>query len=384
MKIQKRRMHFIKSIIFMFFFTLGSAKALAQTTSKERVTGTKTQKTRSVIKGETSGLSAILGGEYGIMNAIPRDTKLNSAKKGTVLEIRGLAGLLYEDWLLDTGLGWYSYKLKGEELLVEDGGAKAVDGELGVSGLFAEFSPSYRITDNLFAGLITQVRFPAQLDYYSEAKTSGAGFGLGVQTGYQIFNPDLNMRLLVKFASNMGLKNWTDYSIMGGVQLGLPIRQPDSLVIRKVTVVNKLKEVTEIRRRDFTITITANVMKLALDNTVNFINKKGRPVLTPDSQSFLIDLGGSLQSAITSWETLRIDAETNAHIHAVRESLVSTGLPPAKVRTGRGLKAVLDGGNVSIDFTFTGVRDPAALSEAIRNSMKAAQVPENCQQGTCE
>jgi hypothetical protein len=318
------------------------------------------------------------------MNAKPRDTKLSSAKKGTVLEIKGLAGFLYKDWLLDSGLGWYSYKLKGEEILIENGTPRNVDGELGVSGLFVEFSPSYRITDNLFAGLITQVRFPAQLDYYSEAKTSGAGFGLGVQTGYQIFNPDLNMKLLVKFASNLGLKNWSDYSIMTGIHLGLPIRQPDSLVIRKVTVVNKVKDVTEIRRRDFTITITANVMKLALDNIVNFINDTGRPTLTPESQAFLIELGASLQSAITSWETLRIDAETPAHINAVRESLISTGVPPNKVRTGRGLKAVLDGGNISIDFTFTGVRDSGALSEAIRNSMKAAQIPENCQQGTCE
>jgi hypothetical protein len=348
------------------------------------VTGTKTKKTRTIVKGESSGFSAILGGEYGLMNAKPRDDRLSKAKKGTVLEIKGLAGFLYKDWLLDAGLGWYSYKLKGEEILIENLSPKVVDGELGVSGLFVEFSPSYRISDNFFAGLVTQVRFPAQLDYYSEAKTSGAGFGLGVQTGYQIFNPDLNMKLLLKFASNLGLKNWTDYSVMGGVQFGLPIRQPDSLVIRKVTVVNKIKDITEIRRRDFTITITANVMKLALDNIVNFINEKGRPTLTPESQAFLIDLGNSLQSAITAWETLRVDAETPAHINAVRESMVSTGVPPNKIRAGRALKAVLDGGNISVDFTFTGVRDSAVLADAIRNAMKSAQIPENCQQGTCE
>ncbi|MBM3382649.1 MAG: hypothetical protein FJY29_09445 [Betaproteobacteria bacterium] len=364
--------------------SFASATALAQTTTKERVTGTKTKSTRTIVKGASSGFSAILGGEYGIMNAKPRSTELNSAKKGTALEIKGLAGFLYKDWLLDSGLGWYSYKLKGTEKLTDDKGTRDVDGELGVSGLFVEFSPSYRITDSFFAGLITQVRFPAQLDYFSEAKTSGAGFGLGVQTGYQIFNPDLNMKFLFKFASNLGLKNWTDYSLMGGIQFGLPIRQPDSLVIRKVTVVSKVKDITEVKRRDFTITVTANVVKLALDNIINFINDKGRPTLTPESQSFLIDLGGSLQAAITSWEILRVEAETPAHINAVRESLVSTGVPPNKVRTGRVLKAVLDGGNISVDFTFTGVRDSAMLSEAIRNAMKAAQVPENCQQGTCE
>jgi hypothetical protein len=64
--------------------------------------------------------------------------------------------------------------------------------------------------------------------------------------------------------------------------------------------------------------------------------------------------------------------------------MVSTGVPPNKIRAGRALKAVLDGGNISVDFTFTGVRDSAVLADAIRNAMKSAQIPENCQQGTCE
>jgi hypothetical protein len=156
-------------------------------------------------------------------------------------------------------------------------------------------------------------------------------------------------------------------------------------VIRKTTVVNKVKDIIEYRKKDFTITVTSNVIKLALDNIVSFYSDGSRrPTLTPESQSFLVDLGNSLQSAISSWETLRIDAETTAHITVVRESLISTGVPSNKVKPGRSIKAVDDGGNISVDFTFSGVSDPRVLAESIRNAMSSMQIPENCQKGACE
>lgn len=383
------------AVVACFFLAQGNV-ALAQTKSTERITESKTTQKRIVVKGASTGISAILGAEYGYMEATPSQKQLFEKKKGTVLELKAMAGFLLKDFLLDTGLGWYSYKIRGKEVVFvpvspEDGSdaeptteQQLGDREMGVSGILVEFSPSYRLTNNIFSGLVMQVRSPAQLSYVSDAKVSGAGFSLGLQAGYQIFNSDLNSRILIKVMSNLGLKNWQDIAFMGGVQFGLPIRQPDSLVIRRTTTIGKVKDVLEYQKKDFTITIRANVIKLALDNIVNFYVRDGRPTLTPESQSFLVDLGASLQSAISSWETLRIDAESAEHITVVRESLVSTGVPPDKVKAGRTLGAVNDGGNISVDFTFTGVRNPRTLASAIRKAMNAMQIPENCQKGTCE
>jgi hypothetical protein len=182
------------------------------------------------------------------------------------------------------------------------------------------------------------------------------------------------------------LKGWKDITYLGGVQFGLPFRQPDSLVIRKTTVVNKLRNEIEYRKKDFTITVTANVVKLALDNILTFyVDPSGRPTLTAEAQSFLVDLGNSLQNSNYLWEFLRIDAQSIGHITAVNDSLVSIGVPANKVRRGRSTQEVADGGNASVDFTFGGVKDAAQLAEKIRESMKAAKVPENCNKnGTCE
>jgi len=195
----------------------------------------------------------------------------------------------------------------------------------------------------------------------------------------------LNSRLVFKVQKNLGLKNWSDIQYTGGLQFGLPIRQPDSLVIRKTTVVNKVKDVVEYKKKDFTITISADVIKLALDNTINFyLDAQGRPTLTPESQSFLVDLGNSLQSSLSSWELLRIDAETKKQMQIIRDSLVSTGVPAGKVQLGKLLEKLDDGGNISVDFTFTGVQSTKDLATAIRNAMLASKVPENCQKGVCE
>ena len=373
------------SLFCVFALSSTTGIATAQNKPSERIINTKTEKKKSIIKGASSGLSVILGGEYGIMKATPASPKNSSPKKGKVFELKALSGFLFKDFLIDTGLGWYSYKIRGQERLTRNEVESIGDRELGVSGLLLEFSPSYRLTDNIFAGLVTQVRTPAQLDYFSEANSAGVGFSAGGQLGVQLFNSELNSRFIVKVLTNLGLKNWTDIQYLGGVQFGLPITQPDSLVIRKTTFVKKVKDVVEYRKKDFTITITTNVIKLALDNIINFYkDKSGPPTLTTESQSFLVDLGNSLQTVVSSWEALRIDAETQAHISVVRDSLVSTGVPPNKVKQGRSIKGIDDGGNISVDFTFSGVGDPRLLAESIRSAMSAMQIPENCQKGACE
>jgi hypothetical protein len=382
-----KKWQFFKRPSFVCALALSSitGTAIAQNKSSERILNTKTVQKRNLVKGASSGLSVILGGEYGIMKATPASKKDNSLKEGKVFELKALTGFLYKDFLIDSGLGWYSYKIRGQERLIRDTVEYIGDRELGVSGLLVEFSPSYRLTNNIFAGLVTQVRTPVQLDYFSEAKSAGVGFSAGAQLGLQLFNSELNSRFILKVLTNLGLKNWSDIQYLGGVQFGIPVTQPDSLVIRKTTVVNKVKDIIEYRKKDFTITVTSNVIKLALDNIVSFYNDgSGRPTLTPESQSFLVDLGNSLQSAISSWETLRIDAETPVHITVVRESLISTGVPSNKVKPGRSLKAVDDGGNISVDFTFSGVSDPRVLAESIRNAMSSMQIPESCQKGACE
>lgn len=376
--------------LFSAIFVLSAAHsriALAQkNTSSDKVLDARTTQQKKRVIGETSGLSAILGGEFGIMKVTPDDTKTFDPKKGNALELKILTGWLFDDYMIDSGLGFYYYKIRGGERPVVDGVTILGDRQITVSGVMLEFSPSYRFANNLFAGGVLQVKTPAYNDYFSESNPVAALLSVGGQLGFQFFDRELNSRITLKTITNIGLKGWKDIAYLGGIQFGLPFRQPDSLVIRKTTVVNKLRSEVEYRKKDFTITITANVVKLALDNILTFyVDPSGKPTLTPEAQSFLVDLGTSLQNASHLWETLRIDAQSSGHMMAVNDSLVSIGVPANKIRRGRKTQEIADGGNASVDFTFGGVKDSSQLADKIRKSMKLSKIPENCDKnGTCE
>jgi hypothetical protein len=354
--------------------------------SDEKILGAVTTQKKIRVKGETSGLSGIIGGEYGVLKATPKDTATFEPKNGTALELKLLSGWLFSDFMVDSGLGFYYYKVRGKEYPLVNGERIDGDRELAVSGLLFEFSPSYRLTDELFSGGVLQFRTPGYASYYSDADPSSLLFSVGGQLGFQFFDRELNSRITLKAITNLGLSGWSDIAYLGGVQFGLPFRQPDSLVIRKTTVVNKLRDVVEYRKKDFTITVSANVIKLALDNILTFyVDPSGRPTLTAEAQSFLVDLGASLSSNLSLFEVLRIDAQSPEHITTVHDSLISIGVVEAKIKKGKSLQAIADGGNASVDFTFSGVKDANTLAERIRAAMKSARIPENCNKnGTCE
>lgn len=348
-----------------------AAQELPVTAEKEKITR---------VKGKSLGFSLIFGGEYGIVRAKSQQSTF-SDKKGSAVEMKALAGFESGSFLFDTGIGWYNLRLRGEELLQS---GIIEDNEVGVSGMTIEFNPSFKTNFGMFAGLSAQARVPALPSYESNASTASLGFSGGAQLGYEIETADLNARFLAKYMTGIGLKGWQDQVFLGGLQFGLPIKKPDTMRVTSTTLIKRKKEIIDYRKKSFTITVTADVIKLALDNTINFYGTRNNPTLTAESQAFLVDLGGSLQQIISAWETLRIDAETRAHMDVTRRSIVSTGVPPNKIRRGKIIPKIEDGGSVSVDFTFTGVQDIAALQNAIRQAMNAMKIPENCKDGVCE
>ena len=381
----------VRKLLTLLFLAAPALPSIAVAANKkpkdeERIIDANTSEKKKRVRGTQSGLSVILGGEYGISKAKPSMSADFDQKSGRSLELKALADFLFREWMIDTGVGWYFQNLRGPEHLVFKDNPISGDRDISLSGILLEFTPSYRLTNNLFVSAITQLRTPAAIDYFSESNPNNVGFAVGAQLGLQIFDSDLNSRFVLKALTHLGLKEWSDVNYLAGVQFGLPIRQPDALIISKTTTVNKIKDVVEYRKKDFTITITANVIKLALDNILTFyIDAESRPTLTAEAQSFLVDLGSSLQSSLELWEGLRIDAQTPAHIGPVHDSLISIGVPASKIRKGKATREIADGGNASVDFTFFGVKDSNSLAESIRNAMRSMKIPENCQRGgTCE
>lgn len=374
----------IVSFVFVEFF-IGFI-ASAQTT--RRVVNSK-----KVSKLEEIGTSLIFSADVGLLRAVPRQSMQDfGVKQGLALEGKALGSILLYNFLVDSGFGWFFYNISGVEPKVIDG-QRALDenqqpekyeASIKLSGGLFEFSPSYRLSSSFFTGPTLQLRYSSDRNYDSQASRRTVGVYLGAQVGYQLFDSDLNTRLVARYMQPMNYDNWTGQFAMVGVQLGLPFTQPDSLTVHESILKTKEKKTLEYKKQVFKFKVTRDLIKLALDNLVVFYPDPELPTLTPESQSFLIDLSQSLSSTENTWSALRIDTISKAHAQAVRDALVATGVTNTKVKLGQPVAGDMNSANPPVELAFKGVKNQAVLMDAVRQAMKAMSISETCGESFCQ
>lgn len=374
------------------------SKQRADNKSEETISS-KTTTTRRVIRNqkksrfEELGASLILSVDVGLLFGFP-SSKLKDygAKSGLSIEGKALGSVLLKKYLIDAGLGWFSYGVSGDEpqfsdgqkLIYEDGRTVIDNTSIKLSGAILEASPSYRITKSWFAGPTVQFRFPSDLGYTSTVARSALGVYLGGQGGYQIFDEDLNTRFVGRVMMPLNYKDWLGLFVVAGVQIGLPFTQPESLTIKESTITTSEKKIVEYKKQVYSFKVTRDVFKLVLDNLVVFYPEPGYPTITTESQSFLIDLAQSLTQNDGNWGSLQVDTVSKDHGQVTRDAMVSAGISERKVRVG----AVLPGDKLSatppVEFTFKGVKNQGQMMDAVRRAMKSMSIPETCgEDGKC-
>jgi hypothetical protein len=361
--------------------------------------GAKIKTTRKVTsqkkqsKLEAMGTSLIFSADVGIVTAVPSPTVIDyKSKSGIAIEAKALGSFLLNDFLIDAGLGWFFYNVKGTEpvfidkkkLVDEDG--NAITDEIGIklTGTILEASPSYRITRNFFAGPSLQLRYPSDLGFDSQTPKNSLGIYLGLQTGFQMFDKDLNTRFVGRAMMPVNYKDWAALHLMAGVQIGLPFTQPEVLTIQESTIKTTEKRIVEYRKQVFKFKMTRDVVKLVLDNLILFYPEPGYPTMTTEAQSFLIDLSQSLASNESNWSTLQVDTVTKNHARVVRDSIVSAGVSDKKVRVGNVLQGDKAAANPPVEFTFKGVKNQSQLMDAVRRAMTQMSIPETCDGEVCQ
>lgn len=360
-----------------------SGEPVDERTSTE--TTRKVIRTRERTKLEDLATSLIFAADLGFQTALP-STKLKDfgPKFGLAIEGKALGSVTLGKYILDGGVGWYFYNLSGKEprrvngIILTDDADVALTDDVGIklSGTVFEFSPSYLINKDIFAGPVFQFRYPSDLGYDSLIERNKLAFIFGAQGGYQILDEDLNTRFVGRIITPINDINWLSMAFMVGVQVGLPFIQPEIVTVKETTTKTTEKRVVEYRKQEYKVQVTKEVTKLLLDNLIVFYDDPGYPTLTQEAQSFLISLSESLRSVESEWKLLRIETISKDHAQVIRDSLISAGLPENKVRIGK----VIPGQRVTnpaIEFAFYGVKDPDKLSDSVRSSMKAMQINES-------
>ncbi|MEY4066278.1 MAG: hypothetical protein RIR26_2486 [Pseudomonadota bacterium] len=365
------------------------------TTEGETITKTtrKTTTARQRSKVSDYGTSLILSPEIGAFSGLP-SLKLEKfgPKFGLALEGKALGSVLLRNFLIDAGFGWYFFNIKGFEpyrnidgSIKTDSSGQALTENMNIklSGALFEIGTSYRFGPSFFAGTVAQLRYPADLSYQSNVVRSQLSALMGGQVGYQIFDDDFNTRFVLRMLSTINDKDWLGISTTAGLQLGLPFIQPKILTIQETTTKIKERRIVEYKKRDFRIRVTQDVIKIILDNTITFIPDSEHAVLTIEAQKFLIHFASALNDSAQDWGTLRIDSLSREHMNRIRETLVSAGLPPQKVKGGAPVKGEV-ASDIPVEFSFYGIKEVGPFSEVIRAAMKAQSVPETCIGTQCE
>jgi hypothetical protein len=371
-------------------------------------TKTETKTVRRVIverpktKIEEYGTSLIFSADLGLLSTFPA-TKLKGfgAKYGLAIEGKALGSVLLDKFIIDAGFGWGFYNVTGLEtreqflrtedgvLITNDNGDPISAGSIGaetsikLSGTILEIAPGYRIRKNIFASPVIQFRYPSDLGYDSETQQKKLGVIFGAQGGYQIFDKDLNTRFVGRVMLTANDVDWLGLYTMVGIQVGLPFTQPEILTIKETTTESKEKRIVEYRKREFKIKITRDLVKVLMDNLIFFYDDPGNTLLTTETQSFLIDLVQTLTADDMEWGLLKIDTISRAHGRAIRDALVSAGVPTQKIRFGNIIPGPRTT-NPPVEFGFQNVKEPNKFSDALREAMKEMQIPETCENGECK
>ncbi|NBX17366.1 MAG: hypothetical protein EBR09_08375 [Proteobacteria bacterium] len=342
---------------------------------------------------EAMGTSLIFSADAGVVNAVPAGTLANyKAKSGIAVEAKALGSVLLDNIIIDAGLGWFFYSVKGTEpifingkkLVDEDENAITDEVAIKLTGTIIEASPSYRLGRSFFTGPSLQLRYPSDLGFNSQIQSNSLGIYLGLQAGFQLFDKDLNTRFVARGMMPVNYKEWAALHLLAGVQIGLPFAQPENLTIQESVVKTTEKRIVEYRKQVFRFKMTRDIVKLVLDNLIVFYPEPGYPTMTTEAQSFLIDLSQSLATNEGNWSLLQVDTVSKNHARVVRDAIVSAGVSDKKVKVGLVLAGDKTVANPPVEFTFKGVKNQSQLMDAVRRAMTQMSIPETCEGGVCQ
>ncbi|MEN9810433.1 MAG: OmpA family [Pseudomonadota bacterium] len=358
--------------------------------------------TEKIIRSETTLPTVLqLGTDVGLLN---HTTTISNEGPftGNYLTGKALASFLLDSWILEGGIGWGFSALYGKTR-DNNPAAPEIGHRIYTQSAFVEGGMRYRLTPKFNLGLIVQDYFGTDLTL-SQRKglvrnmLLGGGmlavdllsesgiFRLGAQYLFEI--PD-NQR----YVQTYGLT----------LQFGLPLQGYDTL-LRKTDVVIRSERIQKVEvPRVISRTVVRDVSKYSLPRD-SFRFNRNDALLSPEMQSFILELSSALKPLQPYFKTLTIEAQIKAspdpqrdlrlserRAQAIRNALVSTGLNGQRILAaglgGRPNIGEYASGPFSVtlvDFSFTGLSQPDTVTDELNSLFKRYSTPETCKGEKCK
>jgi outer membrane protein OmpA-like peptidoglycan-associated protein len=339
------------------------------------------------------------GGMLSHKTTIPREGPYD----GGSLSGKALASFLFDDWLLEGGLGWSYSALYGTIK-----GENPIDPELGqriyTQSAFAEAGIRVRLTPRFNIGLIAQDYFGTDLSL-SQRKGLVSNMLLGgAMAALDLFGESGIFRIGAQLLAEIPDNNRQVLYYGATLQFGIPLKDYDVL-LRKTDVLVRRERVQKIEiPKIITKTVVRDVTKYSLPSGA-FRFAKAQSALNPDDQEFAVDLAQTLKQQSTHFKFVTIEAAVKAsadprrdqqlselRAQSIRNAIVSSvQIPTTRVlAVGLGGRSNVDdraaptGSATLVELSFAGLSNPDAVSDALNLLLKRRSTPETCRGDKCK
>jgi outer membrane protein OmpA-like peptidoglycan-associated protein len=320
---------------------------------------------------------------------------------GGFLAGKSLLSFLFDNWIVETGLGWSYSALYGTIK-----GPNPTDPTLGqriyTQSAFAEAGMRFRITPRVNLGLVIQDYFGTDLSLSQRSGLvnnmllGGGLFAIDLLKESGIFR--VTGQLLAEIPDNK--RQVVLYS--AGLQFGIPIQDYDVL-LRNTDVYVRREKIQKVEvPKVITRTVQKDVSKLSLPANV-FHFEKSKQNLNPSDQPFVFSLGQTLKQQSAHFRTVTIEVTvrssgqikqdtllSDARAQSIRNSIVSSGALSSERIKAQGLGGRTLPENLNrlydptiIDLSFTGLTNPDSVTNAINQLLLRYSTPETCRGDTC-
>jgi outer membrane protein OmpA-like peptidoglycan-associated protein len=356
-----------------------------------------------------TGFTLFLGIDSGYQWTSPSDQALETKKTGYYLAGKILGTFYPGKVALDLGGGWMYSSLTGSEY----NGSKTPQGEIELekvtvisqAGLL-EAAARFRLGSYFQMGFALQGGLGTDLSFSAQPSKSSVALLGSLQLAVASSNGSSDLRYIAQFTSDLNIPDRQVFWALFGFQWGVPMTKPDILTTERNIDTQRIKRRTKVEEKPIWEKTVKEVGKYVLNNAeVNWETPNGSQ-LTLESQSFLIDLGTGLEVTNGLWQEITIEAHVNQQSSpkralklsqdraaAVRDALVTVGIPAAKIKIkpmGTSVPRVagdtqaVSPQNQRIELVFGGVPDFRKLNETIKEKVTKTKTPETCNEKECK
>lgn len=347
-------------------------------------------------------LSLQVGLDSGVFNhttTIPKEGPFD----GYVLAGKALASLEFEDWIIESGLGWHYSALYGTTQDVNVS-IPAIGHRIYTQSAFAEAGVRLKLHPRFNVGLVAQDYFGADLslsqrrNLVNNMLLGGAAASVDFLGESGVFR--IGAHLLGEILDNQRKVIYYGLSL----QFGIPLIGSDVLLRKEKITIRKERVETLTVPKVVTKTIIKDVSKYSIPaRTFNFV--KGRGTLNLDDQKLVSELGQILKSYSSKFRQVTIEATvkksgnskrdlrlSQERADALRNAIVSLGLlSPSQVKArGMGGRTNLDERGLGkfsltlVDLSFTELEDETQVNSALTQFFNGLKTPETCRGGQCK